>query len=130
VGNVAVVQFDGKADVYRGPVTNATLEGAHARTVEVWALNPQLDSPEEAVVAWGRRGQNLTNFSFNYGSSDAYGALTAYGTDMDMAWAASPAEGAWHHLVITYDGKTVTLYDNGKAAGTKEYTGETAMQTA
>jgi hypothetical protein len=130
VGGVAAVELDGATTVYRGPLTNAMLEGAHARTVEVWAYNPSSEPDEETMVAWGRRGTNLNNFAFNWGSNATWGALTAYGTEMDMGWDVFPSTGAWRHLVLVYDGTNVNLYDNAVSRGAQEYSGETALQTA
>jgi hypothetical protein len=130
VGDVAAVELDGATTVYRGPVTNPTLDGSHPRTVEVWAYNPSSEPDEETVVAWGRRGVNLANFAFNWGSNQTWGALTAYGTDMDMGWDSMPSLRAWHHLVLTYDGTNVRLYDNAAPRGVQNYSGEMALQTA
>src|SRR5262249_35024895 len=63
------VQFNGTNDAYRSErPTPATITGDHARSIEVWVSNENLDSPEECLVAWGHRGATLANMSFNYGS--------------------------------------------------------------
>jgi hypothetical protein len=111
IGGVGAVLFNGRTDAYRGPSSVAALEGNAPRTVEVWVYNPRIDSPEETMVAWGKRGgPEGANFSFNYGDSPTYGAATHWA--VDLGWNGVPHAGQWHHLVYTYDGRTVRVYDN------------------
>lgn len=120
-GGQPAVQFNGTSDAYRcdKPVP-ASLTGAHARSIEVWVYNPSLDSAEECMVAWGRRGTSLANMSFNYGSGGGFSAVTHY--DQDMGWGdESPAAGEWHYLVYTYDGKTAKIYDNAAERGSQDF---------
>jgi hypothetical protein len=125
-GGQTAVEFNGKSDAYRSEKpAPAAITGAHARSIEVWVFNPSLDSTEECMVAWGRRGTTLANMAFNYGSGGGFSAVTHY--DQDMGWGdESPAPGQWHHLVYTYDGKTAKIYDNGVERGS----GEFALATA
>jgi hypothetical protein len=120
-GGQSAVQFNGKSDAYRSEnPTPAAITGAHARSIEVWVYNPSLDSTEECLVAWGRRGTTLANMAFNYGSGGGFSAVTHY--DQDMGWGdESPAADQWHHLVYTYDGKTAKIYDNGVERGSQAF---------
>lgn len=117
----AAVQFNGTSDAYRSSKTVPdSLTEAHARSIEVWVNNPSLDSSEESMVAWGRRGTGLANMSFNYGSGGGFSAVTHY--DQDMGWGdESPVAGEWHYLVYTYDGKTAKIYDNATERGSQEF---------
>src|SRR5258707_331907 len=45
IAGVRAVVFDGRRDAYRGPRSVPALEGRRPRTIEVWALNPSVDSP-------------------------------------------------------------------------------------
>src|SRR5690606_30409096 len=83
------------------------------RTIEVWAYNPTI-AAEETLVSWGRRGGGAgTNMSFNYGSNELFGAVGHWDFP-DLGWGpVVPREGAWHHLVYTYDGTTTRVYADG-----------------
>ena len=112
IGGVRAVRFDGKMDAYIGPRSVGAIEGSGARTIEVWVYNSTIDSPEETLVAWGKRGgPDTSDMSLNYGRSGDYGAVTHWAGD--LAWNPPPEAGQWHHLVYTYDGKTARIYDNG-----------------
>jgi Concanavalin A-like lectin/glucanases superfamily len=129
-GGQPAVQFNGKSDAYRSEKpTPDTINGAHARSIEVWVNNPTLDSTEECMVAWGYRGETLANLSFNYGSGGGFSAVTHY--DQDMGWGddETPTAGQWHYLVYTYDGKTARIYDNGVRRGAQDFELATAANT-
>ena len=109
---IRAVSFDGKNDWFRGPNAPAPLIGNAPRTIEVWAWNPTLDSDEETLVAWGKRGgPQDTAFSFNWGKSPRFGAVTHWADD--LGWDGTPGAGRWHLLAYTYDGKTARVFDNG-----------------
>lgn len=119
-GGQPAVQFNGTSDAYRSlKPTPSTITGASARSIEVWVFNPNLDSTEECMVAWGHRGTTRANLAFSYGSGGGFSAVTHY--DEDMSWGEeSPAAGKWHHLVYTYDGKTAKIYDNATERGSHD----------
>ncbi|MCW5559851.1 MAG: LamG domain-containing protein, partial [Verrucomicrobiae bacterium] len=99
-------------------------------SIEVWVLNPAVDS-EETLVSWAHRGgPEGSNLSFNYGTHYAYGALGRWGNP-DLGWnndGGSPAANQWHHLVLTYDGTTTRVYSDGALANA-EYLGEGRLDT-
>jgi hypothetical protein len=87
------------------------------RSIEVWALNPTIES-EETLLSWGRRGgPDGSNMSFNYGFQNQFGAVGHWGAaGPDMGWndaGGAPQAGVWHHLVYTYDGQTTRVYSDG-----------------
>ncbi|MFM1768283.1 MAG: hypothetical protein RJA22_812 [Verrucomicrobiota bacterium] len=97
-------------------------------SVEAWVLNPSL-SQEETIVAWGHRGSDGRNMSFNYGWDAAWGAVGHWG-GADIGWDSSsssagfnpsgnPVPGVWHHLVYTFDGATQKLYADGVLKNTE-----------
>src|SRR6188768_2971737 len=49
------VTFANGTTFYAGPVAPGGIAGAGARSIEVWALNPNF-FPEESMVAWSHRG--------------------------------------------------------------------------
>ena len=83
------VYFSG-SDAYVGPQPPADLTGSSDRSVEVWALNPSLDT-EETLVAWARRGSTRQNFVVNYGSSLSWGAAAHWADD--VGWPSSDSTG-------------------------------------
>jgi len=111
VAGIRAVQFDGKADAFRGPQSVAEIEGDAPRSIEVWALKPVIDGIEETTVAWGRREQNAASISLNWGTSLEFGGATHWAAD--LAWSETPPAGKWRHLVYTYDGSTVSFHHNG-----------------
>jgi predicted DNA-binding WGR domain protein len=113
-GSVAVT-FDGVDDAYQMIDTApASLVGVDPpRSIEVWALNPSFEG-EEAMVAWGHRGADGKSMSFNFGA----GGVTHWGP-ADFGWSTLPSFGEWHHLVYTFDGSTVVLYEDGEFHGSK-----------
>ena len=122
-GQSAMV-FDGIDDAFIGPVAPSTLTGASSRSIEMWAYNPTIDSNEETMIAWGKRGTGAADCAFNYGSNSSYGAFTGYGAD--MGWGGTPSPSQWHHLVLTYDGTTLAVYDNTVLSNSKALTLATA----
>lgn len=109
---VPAVTFDGVYDAYQGPVSVPVLEGAAPRTVEVWAYNPNVESDEETLVTWGKRGgPERTLMAFGWGGHPDWGAATHWAAE--LSWNGTPRPGRWHLLAYTYDGKTARVYDDG-----------------
>ena len=119
---VAGVQFTG-TDGYVGPATTEELTGQSDCSIEVWAYNPAI-ADEETLVAWSRRGgPDGSNMSFNYGANGGYGAVGHWGAGPDMGWSGTPAAGAWHYLVYTYDGvNTAKVFADGLVKTTETMT--------
>jgi hypothetical protein len=112
IGGIKAVVFDGKMDAYMGSAPNAALEGNGPRTIEAWVLNPRMNGPAETIVSWGRYEAASESFSLNIGLKNS--AVRLAPGKPDLPWGQEhPMEDEWHHLVVTYDGKTYTLYDNG-----------------
>lgn len=120
VAGAGGVLFDG-VDYFIGPASPATLHEANATySIESWVYNGHLRG-EESIIAWGQRGSDNTNVSFNYGNNSSFGAMGHWGA-ADMGWGFSPEDGSdltpeagkWHHLVYTYDGAgTQRVYSDG-----------------
>ncbi len=119
------VAFNGRTDAFVGPMPPKALVGDHPRTIEVWALNPSIDSDEETIISWGRRGGPTGSLmAFGWGANPGYGAM-AHWSD-DLGWNGVPSAGRWHLLAYTYDGKTARIYDDGLLKGSLT----TAINTA
>ncbi len=115
---VAAVVFDGADDWLASAAAPRGLTGNSDFTIEAWAWNPSL-LPEECIYNWARRGgPNGTCAQFNYGSNVLWGACTHWGgVGPDMGFDGGvPAAGAWHHLVLAYEGGNAAekLYVDGR----------------
>jgi hypothetical protein len=96
------------------------LTGNPSYSVEAWILNPAV-AGEETVFAWGRRGANALNSSFNHGTSGAFGAMGHWG-DRDIGWNGAVVAGRWTHIVYTYDAISgfQRVYSNGVEANSED----------
>lgn len=137
VGGTKAIQFDGSDALQLQDTTGtpilapASITGTDPTfSIEVWALNPDLQG-EETLVSWGHRGgPDGSNVSFNYGSDFRWGAMGHWGA-RDMGWnnqGGGPAANKWHHLVYTYDGGTQKVYSDGVFQN-GEYLGPGAINT-
>src|SRR5581483_3986090 len=69
-------------------------------SIEAWVWNPSIPG-EETMVSWGHRdGPDGSNFSFNYGNDNRWGAMGHWGSP-DMGWTPSANDNApvaqrWH----------------------------------
>jgi len=109
---IPAVTFDGVYDAYQGPVSVPALEGAAPRTIEVLAYNPNVESDEETLVTWGKRGgPERTLMAFGWGAHPEWGAATHWAAE--LSWNGTPRPGRWHLLAYTYDGTTARVYDDG-----------------
>ena len=108
----------------------AGITGVATSSIEVWAWNPGIPG-EETMVAWGKRGgPDGSNYSFNYGNDNRWGAMGHWG-GADMGWAPgsvdnAPAARQWHHLAYTWDGTTQRVFVDGVLANS-ETLGEGAL---
>jgi len=97
-------------NAFVGPATAAELEGASARSVEVWAYEQSTAPRSNAtMVAWSHGGGAAgTAFAMNHNLDSAGAALL--GGSYDIGWGDAtnfPPRRAWHHFVYTYDGATL-----------------------
>jgi autotransporter-associated beta strand protein len=114
VGGAEAVVFDGDGDCFVGPLTTAALHAPGAKhSVEIWVYQGNVRD-QESVVSWGKRwGPDLTFSGFRYGADPDFGAIARWGAS-ESAFTVVPPPGHWHHLVYTYDGKTQSVYVDGK----------------
>jgi len=113
------VTLDGVAGSIQETSGAGVPTGSSARSMEIWFMTSTVT------------GQPL----FNYGTAGLLSQFSVYlagnqvqikdGTDplLTFTAAGSLADGAWHHLVVTYDGTTsVAVYVDGGALGSAQAT--------
>ena len=128
------VALDGAA----GVVTADDKEALHATsfTVSAWfnitafpaagggatvVSKPQFDAPWSApFMSWMIRLNSSTHIEAAVGSATDYSSSAADFTVPEIT------TGAFHHVVLTYDGANVVLYVDGAAAGTQPFAGPVA----
>jgi len=87
-----------------------------ARTVEAW-VKPR-DANLRWFLGWGSAG---TDRAFNVGTGSDALVVSGYGDDLTFPAGKSLEDGAWHHLVATYDGSTVVGYLDGVSLGSRTF---------
>ena len=116
------MRFDG-ADATRVTIPASAaltaIDGANAITMEAW-VNPQtLTLPEHFRMFYSFPGSPASYLGLNDGSGSARVilALKFNGVQRTIPGGPSLAVGAWTHVVATYDGTRLTLYENGSLVG-------------
>jgi len=112
---IAAFEFKKGALVLQGPVPES-LGWNGAFTVASWVKNPQIDSQGECLLSWCDRfryhlANSYTALHFNSGD---YGAAAHLDPHFDMKFKALPSAGAWHHIVLTFDGMVERVYVDGQ----------------
>ncbi|MDA3926248.1 MAG: PA14 domain-containing protein [Kiritimatiellae bacterium] len=125
VGGTPAVTFAASADsVMTSAITPPdSILSNKIWSVELWVLNPTLQSPEDQLV-WTDRGSwigvaNGQCMEFRY-CADANNAVEHYSTP-NIPWSGSPPlAGIWHHIAVTRDTNgTERLYADGVLRTTK-----------
>jgi hypothetical protein len=118
--------------------TAVTLDGAAGAIQETSGGGVPVGSTARSLEIWFRTSTATPQPLFNYGTAGSLSQLAVYlagaqvqvkdGTDPVLAFtaASSLADGAWHHLVVTYDGTTsIAVYVDGAAVGSAQATSGT-----
>jgi hypothetical protein len=118
------VTFDGTNDYVQAVGTTGLPVGASVRSVELWFKTSS--AARQVLFNYGTLG---TNEEFGLWLNAAGTSLTAFGKVNDNTFtpAAALNNGAWHHVVKTYDGTTITLYVDGVALTPQAATRATVM---
>jgi hypothetical protein len=114
----AAVTFDGN-DAYQmvdeAPPTLVGTPPENSRSIEVWVYNPTING-EENMVAWGHRGDPCgSSMGFNFAGL----AVTHW--CHDLGWNPVPTAAQWTHLAYSYDGTTLSIYENGLLNNNRDF---------
>ncbi len=101
------LHFDGSDDRVTG--TNASLpQGNNPRTIEAWV---NYNANDRAVFTYGTE---VTNQLF---SLLIYNGVYIVGFNNDFSTNSGYNNNVWHHIAVTHDGTTTTVYVNGNSVG-------------
>ncbi len=113
---------DGDIDVGQG---NLMFIGKTAMTITAW-INPQKTTGTQCIFS--RATGNNACYSFRMeGTKLRAGVYTNGGWFLSAADGADMPTGTWTHVVMVYDGSSVTRYVNGKVHGAVMTTSGTAL---
>ncbi|GAB3248521.1 LamG-like jellyroll fold domain-containing protein [Kineosporia babensis] len=98
-------------------------KGTGARSVEYWVK--RTDGNHRWDVAWG---DSETGRAFAIGVSGSNLTVDSYYNALTFATGKDLVDGAWHHVVVTYNGTSVTAYLDGASLGAQTFS--TRLRTA
>ena len=117
-------QFDGVNDYVQMTGTTGIPVGASSRSVEAWF---KTSSPARQVIF--DYGNLNTNQEFGLWIDPNGTSMTAWGwgggNDKTFAMPSAVNNGAWHQVVLTWNGTTLTLYIDGVALTAQAATRDT-----
>ena len=112
-GGVRALDFDGVND-YVVSGSNINVTGASNRSVSAWVKFDALVN--QSVVGWG---VDSVSRWFYLTIVNSYWYISGYLNDYDTGVLATIG---WHHVVVAYDGTTVTVFVNGASIGSTSKT--------
>lgn len=119
-------QFDGVNDYVQAVGTTGIPVGASARSVEMWFKTSSAN--QQTLFNYGSLG---TAQEFGLWLDAGGASMTAWGwgggNDLMFPLAAAVNDGAWHQVVKTYNGSSLTLYVDGVALPSQVATRSTVM---
>ncbi len=116
------LNFDGTSDIVYGTATSLP-QGATARTVEGWVKIPNGTTSAMTLFNYGGYGSNLgNNKRFCLLASGGGGYIYLAGDNNDFNTNVSINDGKWHHIAVTYNGTTLTIYKDGISVGSTSKT--------
>jgi hypothetical protein len=119
-------QFDGVNDYVQAVSTTSIPIGASSRSVELW-----FKTSSAARQVLFNYGTPATNQEFGLWLNAGGTTMTAWGSSSDktftMPGATAVNDGAWHHVVKTYDGTSIALYIDGVGLTPQTATRNTVM---
>jgi hypothetical protein len=120
--------FDGLNDYVNVSVPTGIPVGASVRSTELWF---KTSSPDKQVLF--SYGSGASTQSYALWLNAGGGSMTAYGygtgNDKTFTMPAAVNNGAWHQVVQTYDGSSLTIYIDGVALASQAAVRSTVMST-
>lgn len=108
------LSFDGTGSYVQTSATPVNIPtGSSPFTTETWIKTTNSDAG--AIITWGAASTNQFN-----GLELSAGNLIAffYGNDLSVT-SANISDGQWHHIAVSYDGATRSIYIDGAMAATQ-----------
>lgn len=117
--------FDGKGSYYN-LADFSPVEGDGARSVSLWVRGktPSGTKPNILFLGWGDVGTNArSRCDFGLENSNDAMLRLEFHNDAVVSTAQSVnfLDGAWRHLIFTYDGKEVRFYVDGEQYGAPQH---------
>lgn len=124
--NDTAAQFDGVNDYVQMTGTSGIPAGSTSRSVEAWFKTSS--SARQVLFDYGSLA-NTQEFGLWIDAGGATMTAWGWGTGNDKQFTMPSAvnNGAWHQVVLTYNGTTLTLYIDGVALPTQAATRSTVM---
>jgi hypothetical protein len=118
--------FDGTNDDVQVLNSTGIPVGSSSRSVEAWFKTSS--AARQVIFGYGTAGANQ---EFGLWINAGGASMTAWGgggaSDKTFTLASAVNNGAWHHVVITYDGTTLVLYVDGVALPSQAATRNTTI---
>lgn len=121
-------QFDGTNDYVEMLGTTGIPIGASVRSVELWFKTTS--SARQVLFDYGSLG-NTQQFALwlEPGGTALYAWGYGNGNDKTFTLASAVNDGAWHHVVETYNGTSITVYVDGVALASQTATRSTVIDS-
>lgn len=117
------IELDGTGD-YLNVTYNSALNPGGAISVSAWVkVNSGGYASDNGIVCLGPTDWNLGSYLLAVDDSNALSFRVGTENGIGRVDLGSPLIGEWMHLVGTYDGTEVRLYQNGELLGIDAHTG-------
>ncbi|MFB6318160.1 family 43 glycosylhydrolase [Saccharicrinis sp. FJH54] len=114
IDGVMAAVFDGKSSLRLAAVPPESMAWNAPFTTAVWVKNPEIGHGE-CLLSWtSRRDMLQASYAAMYYGTGNYGAAAHGDGAVDMSYSKVPEADKWHHIAVTFDGMTESIYVDGK----------------